>query len=119
MLPDPYDKDASKRQLHDLECIFNDKFAIFIDNDEKDDRENIPMRDNMIKLSSDAHIADINSIKMAKTLEMQSMPAKPHKKDDKFKGLCYFKRVRYENDKYYSSDSSSSSEDNDYQRILM
>ena len=52
-----------------------------------------------------------------KTPEMQSMSAKPHKKDDKFKGLCYFKRVRYENDQYSSSDSSSSSsEDNDYKR---
>ena len=43
MLPDPQHKDASKKELHDLECIYNDKFAIFIENDEKDGRENIPM----------------------------------------------------------------------------
>ena len=97
MLLDPKDIDASKKELHDLECIFNDKFAIFIENDETDGRENI-------------------QIMTTKTQEMQSMAAKPHKKDDKFKGLCYFKRVRYENDQYSSSDSSSSSEDNDYKR---
>ena len=41
MLPNPNDIDASKKELHDLECIFNDKFAIFIENDEKDGRDNI------------------------------------------------------------------------------
>ena len=118
MLPDHNDIDASKKELHDLECIFNDKFAIFIENDEKDDRENILMIENLTTSSSAAPTAVIKSVhKMTtNTPEMQCMPAKPHKKDDKFKGLCYFKRVRYENDQYSSSDSSSSSEDNDYKR---
>ena len=118
MLPDPNDMDASKKQLHDLECIFNEKLAIFIDDEEIDDRENISMIENLKTSSSAAAIAVIKSVhKMTtNTPEMQCMPAKPHKKDDKFKGLCYFKRVRYENDQYSSSDSSSSSEDNDYKR---
>lgn len=53
ILPDPYDKDASKRQLHDLECLFKDNYAIFNDDDdEEDDKDNIKMRENITTSSS-------------------------------------------------------------------
>ena len=53
ILPDPYDKDASKRQLHDLECLFKDNYAIFNDDDdEEDDKDSIKMRENITTSSS-------------------------------------------------------------------